>query len=256
MVTLLERLHEWDFNVFSLEKYTKSSLRVITMTCMAELNLLDHIDFDEGKLESFLNEIDKSYQKNPYHNAMHAADVVQTTFHFCTKGRLIHAAGMIKISTAALIIAAAIHDVNHGGVTNHFLVSTSAPLAIQYNDHSPLENMHLATAFSILNTPANNFMVRLSPSTRKDIRRMIIAIVLATDNDRHFSLHQSLEGIVEQREKALSPISQMISRSNRLSYGVNNCCNFDDINLNPGDEAAGRTTGFDLKRNRWDYVFN
>ena len=216
LVELLDGLHEWDFNIFALEPYTKSYLRVITMTCMMELNVLDHIDFDEPKLENFLTEIEKSYNDNPYHNSLHAADVVQTTYHFCTKGRLIDASGMTKISTAALILAASVHDVNHAGVTNHFLISTSSPLAIQYNDHSPLENMHLATAFGILNNPANNFMERLSPSTRKEIRRLIIAIVLATDNDRHFSLHQGLAAIVDQGVEAESPISQMISRTNRL----------------------------------------
>lgn len=217
LVALLDGLHEWDFNIFALEPYTKSHLRVITMACMAELNLSDHIDFDDSKLENFLNEIEKSYNDNPYHNSLHAADVVQTTYHFCTKGRLIDASGMTKISTAALILAASVHDTNHGGVTNHFLISTSSPLALEYNDCSPLENMHVATAFKILNVPANNFMERLSPSTRKEIRRLIIAIVLATDNDRHFSLHQGLTAIVNHGEEAFSPIIQMISRTNRLT---------------------------------------
>ena len=131
------------------------------------------------------------------------------------------------------MIAAAIHDVNHGGLTNHFLVSTSASLAIQYNDHSPLENMHLATAFSILNISANNFMERLSLSTRKEIRRLIIAIVLATDNDRHFCLHEGLETFVDHKEKSLSPINQMISRSNRLSSGIPNFVNFGDDSKDP-----------------------
>ena len=246
MVALLQTLHEWDFNVFALENYTQSYLRIITMTCLAELNILDNIDFDEMKLECFLNEIEKSYHKNPYHNAMHAADVVQTTYHFCTKGGLIDASGMNKISTASLIIAAAIHDVNHGGLTNHFLVSTSASLAIQYNDHSPLENMHLATAFSFLNLPQNNFMERLSISSRKEIRRLIIAIVLATDNDRHFCLHEGLETFIDHREKSLSPINQMISRSNRLSSGIPSFLIYDDHSRDHKCDSFLRTPTCDL----------
>ena len=104
LVALLEGLHEWDFNIFALESYTTSYLRIITMTCMAELNILDNIDFDEPKLECFLNEIEISYNNNPYHNSIHAADVVQTTYHFCTKGGLIEASGINKISTAALLL--------------------------------------------------------------------------------------------------------------------------------------------------------
>lgn len=230
LAILLLEIGEWDFDIFAVEKCTKSFLRIVTMTCMTELNLLDHTDFDETKLESYLTEIDKCYRDNPYHNSLHAADVVQTTYHFCTKAQLMDAAGMTPLSTFALIFAAAIHDVNHGALTNHFLVTTSATLAVQYNDHSPLENMHLATAFGILGNPAHNFMERLSQSTKKEIRRLVIAIVLATDNDRHFSLHEGLEGIAGSREKASSPMSRMIHRSKRLSSGTPNstnsaCCN-------------------------------
>ena len=34
------------------------------------------------------------------------------------------------------LIAAAIHDVDHPGVNNAFLINTSSPLALRYNDQS------------------------------------------------------------------------------------------------------------------------
>eukprot|EP00596_Hydrurales_sp_CCMP1899_P008654 CAMPEP_0119036794 /NCGR_PEP_ID=MMETSP1177-20130426/4749_1 /TAXON_ID=2985 /ORGANISM="Ochromonas sp, Strain CCMP1899" /LENGTH=368 /DNA_ID=CAMNT_0006997163 /DNA_START=89 /DNA_END=1192 /DNA_ORIENTATION=+ len=218
LLNLLGTSTDWDFNLCQLETLTKSPLRVMTMNCMTKLDLMHKIDFDESKLACFMNEIEKSYPKNPYHNAMHATDIVQATYHFCTVGRLLDATGISHLSTAALIIAAAIHDVNHIGVTNQFLVTTSAQLAIQYNDRSPLENMHLATAFGMMNKQSLNFMERLAPCTQKDIRRLIIAIVLATDNDRHFSLQESLEKVIDQREERNSPINRIITRGNsRLS---------------------------------------
>ena len=238
---LLEGLAEWSFDIFAVKACTKSYLRVVTMTCMTELNLLDYTDFDGVKLESYLTEIDKAYHDNPYHNSLHAADVVQTTYHFCTKGRLIDASGLTPLATFALLFAGAIHDVNHGGLTNHFLVATSASLAIQYNDHSPLENMHIATAFNIMHTPAFNFMELLPASTKKEIRRLVIAIVLATDNDQHFSLHEGLESITNCREPSMSPISQLISRTKRLSSGTPNSTmtsNITPICCSPGDQDS------------------
>lgn len=240
---LLEGLAEWSFDIFAVKACTKSYLRVVTMTCMTELNLLDYTDFDGVKLESYLTEIDKAYHDNPYHNSLHAADVVQTTYHFCTKGRLIDASGLTPLATFALLFAGAIHDVNHGGLTNHFLVATSASLAIQYNDHSPLENMHIATAFNIMHTPAFNFMELLPASTKKEIRRLVIAIVLATDNDQHFSLHEGLESITNCREPSMSPISQLISRTKRLSSGTPNSAmtmtsNITPICCSPGDQDS------------------
>jgi calcium/calmodulin-dependent 3',5'-cyclic nucleotide phosphodiesterase len=75
------------------------------MTCMNELDLFDHIDLDKYKLESYLNEIESSYQKshNPYHNSLHAADIVQTIFHLCSRGRLINASGKLSLSLSLFL---------------------------------------------------------------------------------------------------------------------------------------------------------
>ena len=57
----MDKLADWDFDIFAVEKCTKQHLRLITMTCMTELHLLDYTDFEETKLENYLTEIDKSY---------------------------------------------------------------------------------------------------------------------------------------------------------------------------------------------------
>ena len=40
--------------------------------------------------------------------------------------------------------------VTHRGVNNDFLIRSSDPLALLYNDASPLENHHVAAAFTLM----------------------------------------------------------------------------------------------------------
>lgn len=49
--------------------------------------------------------------------------------------------------------SAAVHDYEHGGLNNDFLCKTAHPLALLYNDISPLENHHISAAASLLMQP-------------------------------------------------------------------------------------------------------
>lgn len=59
-------------------------------------------------------------------------------------------------------LSAICHDLDHKGLNNDFLIKTSSPLAIQYNDLSPLENHHLAQSFRLLNRDDCGLLSHLS----------------------------------------------------------------------------------------------
>ncbi|XP_060240349.1 cGMP-inhibited 3',5'-cyclic phosphodiesterase 3A [Meriones unguiculatus] len=87
----------------------------------------------------------------------------------------------------ALYVAAAMHDYDHPGRTNAFLVATSAPQAVLYNDRSVLENHHAAAAWSLfMSRPEYNFLVNLDHVEFKHFRFLVIEAILATDLKKHF----------------------------------------------------------------------
>uniref|UniRef100_A0A671K9A8 Phosphodiesterase n=1 Tax=Sinocyclocheilus anshuiensis TaxID=1608454 RepID=A0A671K9A8_9TELE len=87
----------------------------------------------------------------------------------------------------ALYVAAAMHDYDHPGRTNAFLVATSAPQAVLYNDRSVLENHHAASAWNLfMSRPEYNFLASLDNMDFKRFRFLVIEAILATDLKKHF----------------------------------------------------------------------
>ena len=104
----------------------------------------------------FLHRVEEGYKANAYHNSSHAADVLKT-LHV-----LLHRSGLANLADPltllACYLAAIIHDYEHVGLSNDFLISTCDALALRYNDRAPMENHHLAAAFSLLACPEYNFL--------------------------------------------------------------------------------------------------
>ncbi|GMF15608.1 unnamed protein product [Phytophthora lilii] len=131
----------------------------------------------------FTQEIEARYQpKNPYHNSLY-------------------------VSLFSALIAAAIHDVNHPGVNNAFLVATTAPLAIKYSDDSVLERMHLAEAFQTCTKDGCDIFEAFPPDLRRQSRLQIISMVLATDLSGHLTHVNRLKSKLYAVHPASSDVS-------------------------------------------------
>ena len=62
-----------------------------------------------------------------------------------------------------MFLSAVIHDYDHKGVNNDFLIKTQDELALRYNDKAPMENHHVASAFTLLKVEQFNFLRKLPP---------------------------------------------------------------------------------------------
>lgn len=88
-------------------------------------------------MEKFTEIVRDGYLKNnPYHNDIHAADVLQTCHSMIYFSDLIDVMMFDYLDLSGFFIAAIIHDYKHPGVTNGFLINTKDTLAIKYNGKS------------------------------------------------------------------------------------------------------------------------
>lgn len=112
-----EDLKAWD--PFELARATNHRpLATLTLWCLRKSGLIRHFSLPEEKLIPFLNTVESSYLENPYHNRTHAADVTRSIHLMLTSGvrQLLD-----EEQQLSLYLAAAAHDINHGGLNNTFL---------------------------------------------------------------------------------------------------------------------------------------
>merc|ERR1712048_35937 len=146
---------------------------------------------DETVLQNFVVQLEKEYLPNPYHNFSHAVDVAHTSSRsmrlMCVENFL------TDLEQFALLISAIAHDVGHPGVNNGFICEVGHELSLQYNDRSPLENMHCAKLYTIVSEEDTNVFGKLTREQYKEVRKNCIETVPHTDMMSHAALVKDLQ---------------------------------------------------------------
>lgn len=89
---LLKNLACWDFDQFKFDQVTNNhGISFLFLEIIKGTKLLQDFKIDLIKLAKFCLEIEKGYQLhgNPYHNEIHGADVLQTTFFLVSNLKVI-----------------------------------------------------------------------------------------------------------------------------------------------------------------------
>jgi hypothetical protein len=156
------------------------------LVCLGAVLFADHALCDafgipEEALLAFLAAAQAAYLPMPYHNALHATDVLHGSNY------ILAAAGLqaTPLEALALLLAAVVHDMSHPGLNGAFLSAANAPLARRYNDTHVLEQYHLHTAFTILARPGCDITACMTADDVRTLRRLLISLVLATDMADH-----------------------------------------------------------------------
>ena len=209
LMDLLHNHNKWGMDIFRLSELTNDQpLTVLAYTIFKSRGLLNLLRIDEKVFIRFFLLLERSYRNDvPYHNSRHAADVMQSTHVLLQSKTLNNVFSPLEILSS--IFAAAIHDVDHPGVTNQYLINTGSDLALLYNDVSVLENHHLSTAFKLLRQEGCDIFVNLTKDDWQKLRKLVIDIVLATDMSKHMTLLSQMRTMME---------TQLVNNNNAAGY--------------------------------------
>ncbi|XP_061790090.1 3',5'-cyclic-AMP phosphodiesterase 4B-like isoform X1 [Nerophis lumbriciformis] len=212
----LEGINKWGLNIFKVAEHSHNRpLACIMYAIFQERDLMRTFKIPTDTFVTFMLTLESHYHSDvAYHNSLHAADVAQSTHILLSTPAL--DAVFTDLEILAAIFAAAIHDVDHPGVSNQFLINTNSELALMYNDESVLENHHLAVGFKLLQEENCDIFQNLTKKQKQALRRMVIDMVLATDMSKHMSLLANLKTMVETKKVTSSGVLLLDNYTDRM----------------------------------------
>jgi len=187
---LEEMLTSWDFSLFNDigEQHRSEILLRLSVFMFVNCGVVEALPIPLDKLTRFLHHVSTLYRDNPYHNFLHAWTTLHYTYllikHTSSNRRIEYSHTVIF----SMLLASICHDVDHPGNNNNFEVLTNSKLALLHNDNSVLENHHAFVTFSLLSRAEFSLLGSVSKQTVKDIRTLIISIILNTDMALHNDL--------------------------------------------------------------------
>nr|CAH8867702.1 unnamed protein product [Trichobilharzia regenti] len=205
-------LDTWNFDVFGLNEASENhALKFVAYELLHKYNFINKFQINSTCLESLLIQLETGYSKysNPYHNLVHAADVMQTCHMMIYMNDLRN--WLNDLDIFAMLFAAVIHDYEHTGTTNNFHIATRSELALIYNDRGVLENHHVSAIFRLMQEEEFSILSGLDADQFKEFRQLVIDMVLCTDMSLHFQQIKNMKSMISMPEsidktKALSLI--------------------------------------------------
>ncbi|XP_033149438.1 calcium/calmodulin-dependent 3',5'-cyclic nucleotide phosphodiesterase 1 isoform X5 [Drosophila busckii] len=203
VVKMLKNLDNWTFDVFALtEAASGQVIKYVAYDLLNRYGAMHKFKIAPGVLETFLHRVEEGYcrYRNPYHNNLHATDVMVTMHYFLYTGLM---NWLTDLEIFAALLAALIHDFEHTGTTNNFHVMSGSDTALLYNDRAVLENHHVSATFRLMKDDDANILSHLSREEYREMRTLMIDMVLATDMTCHFQQLKTMRNLLTMQDATI-----------------------------------------------------
>ena len=196
----MDRLGSLEFPIhsLSLEKDWNVILAYVKQIFQSD-SLLENLGIPSDVMNGFIIEVSKCYRSVPYHNFLHAFDVLQTTFVVTKWVPKMFS----QLEMLILFVCALCHDLDHMGLNNSFHCGTETPLGIlseATGSGSPLEVHHCNMMFNIMQLSDCGIFSKLPQHQQTIAYKMSIELILATDMAKHPVLLQNFKQLEIDQE--------------------------------------------------------
>eukprot|EP01062_Namystynia_karyoxenos_P074415 TRINITY_DN712_c0_g1_i1.p1 TRINITY_DN712_c0_g1~~TRINITY_DN712_c0_g1_i1.p1 ORF type:complete len:1356 (+),score=452.92 TRINITY_DN712_c0_g1_i1:114-4181(+) len=185
-VALVKTVHFPVHGYFAEQRDAHFRLVPLAAQIFRDAGVVAAYNIDEAMLFRFLATVKGMYRAVPYHNFVHAFDVMQTLYVFLTDcgGRQM----LSELDVLCLLMIGLFHDLDHMGLNNSYHLKAETPLGMLSSasgSRSVLEVHHCSVAIEILSDESTNILCTLPEEDRKYVFKVMIHSILATDMSRH-----------------------------------------------------------------------
>eukprot|EP01063_Lacrimia_lanifica_P007941 TRINITY_DN150_c0_g3_i1.p1 TRINITY_DN150_c0_g3~~TRINITY_DN150_c0_g3_i1.p1 ORF type:complete len:580 (+),score=167.90 TRINITY_DN150_c0_g3_i1:140-1879(+) len=243
----LTHLDEWEYDVFAMQTAMSGGVLGDALTympqggCLAvtafalfhKYGLLRQYEIDEQTFLNWCSVVESGYHPNPYHNSVHAADVLHITHYVLSKGGLQETVSIQQEDIFSALFAAAIHDYNHPGINNNFHIQARTYLATLFNDKHVLENMHVSSVFELMKMPQYDICKSMDDETKRSVKDTITELVLATDMAMHAKIVATFKRkLFETRQLSRKEDVRLALQVTLKIADISNCCRPHNLYIN------------------------
>mmetsp|Transcript_42246 Transcript_42246/g.75789 ORF Transcript_42246/g.75789 Transcript_42246/m.75789 type:complete len:331 (-) Transcript_42246:364-1356(-) len=178
-------------------------LTVSAMLIMRKYDLFRSLGLGEKQFARWLIAVEEGYLDVPYHNAVHASDVLSRVVSILRHEHIAQDSSLSSMcNLLAVIMATVIHDYAHPGLDNKYMVDSDSDVSRRFNQRAVLENHSVFQCLEMLRTKELNPFsgVRFN---KNSLLSLVIKLVLATDMADHFFLVSDFKSKISEKAKEM-----------------------------------------------------
>lgn len=239
-VPTIDEILDWSFDVLQFED---TVLVDVSIRMLEHYNLLELFQLDRQTVQRYCNEVMKMHYKDghyhrvdgterqggdlqlekstpelvfcEYHSWYHAVACTHSCFLLLTLGKV--DAFLNPIEILSLIMGALIHDIDHLGTNNDFLVKSKTSRAKLYDNDSVNERHSIHLGLKLCeDNPDLDWLNTFHVDDCKYVKHFISEIILATDMIFHGDILKSANAFVDKGVQDYE--STLISRASSKTY--------------------------------------
>lgn len=210
-------------NYFSIE-WNGIGLFKVAFYVFNEFDLLQTFEICNDLFFTFLYKLREMYNEPPYHNWIHAIDVLQFFTYQIKTCRFDEV--LTKMELLAICVAGISHDAGHEGFNNVYNVNSETPLGILFKNQSVMETFHCTVIIRIMSQQECNLFHKLTGPDLKKVWSWIISMILSTDMAHHFKLVQHANDVLDAGPINLAnPVHRLMAMTMLMKVSdISNVC--------------------------------